>query len=108
MIDTPGMRELQLWAGRESLDSAFDEVAELAADCRFRDCTHAAEPGCAVRAAIETGALGEDRWRSYRKLLAEARRHEDLTDRAAAADTKKRWKAIHRNARAMYKLRDKF
>jgi ribosome biogenesis GTPase len=108
LIDTPGMRELQLWAGRESLDTAFDEIAEMAARCRFRDCTHSTEPGCAVRAAIEEGSVSGDRWQSYRKLLAETQHHEEKTDPAAAANRKKRWKTIHRNARAMYKLREKF
>src|SRR5207253_4220474 len=61
LIDTPGMRELQLWASQESVDAAFDEIAELAAQCRFRDCTHSGETGCAVAAALASGAVGADR-----------------------------------------------
>ena len=66
LIDTPGWRELQLWAEGDGLDRAFEDVAVLAAGCRFRDCAHGEEPGCAVRAA-----LAPDRLRSYRKLQAE-------------------------------------
>src|SRR5258708_483096 len=71
LIDTPGMRELQLWAGQSSLDSAFDEIAELAGNCRFRDCAHKVEAGCAVQAALLDGALDVERWQSYQKLRAE-------------------------------------
>ena len=74
LIDTPGMRELQLWASEESLDDVFAEIAEAAARCRFGDCTHTAEPGCAVLKALESGAINGGRWASYRKLQAEVRR----------------------------------
>lgn len=93
IIDTPGMRELQLWAGTESLDQVFEEITILAERCRFGDCSHRAEPGCAVRQALETGALDPSRWESYRKLQREVRRHED------AAGLKKEWKAIHKALR---------
>jgi ribosome biogenesis GTPase / thiamine phosphate phosphatase len=68
-IDTPGMRELARWIERD--EAAFDDIAALAADCRFRDCTHHAEPGCAVRAAIARGALAPDRLTSFHKLAGE-------------------------------------
>src|SRR5437667_7821257 len=71
LIATPGMRELALWAGPESLDSAFGDVADLALGCRFRNCAHGAEHGCAVQAAISSGELDSERWRSYQKLHAE-------------------------------------
>ncbi len=71
MIDTPGMRELQLWADEESLHAAFADVEALAADCRFRDCAHDTEPGCAVRAALATGDLDAGRFHSYLKLSKE-------------------------------------
>src|SRR5262245_26531850 len=71
LIDTPGMRELALWAGSESVDSAFGDIAELALRCRFRNCAHGGETGCAVHAAILAGELDPDRWRSYQKLRAE-------------------------------------
>jgi ribosome biogenesis GTPase len=103
LIDTPGMREIQLWAGAESLDAAFAEIAELAAQCRFRDCSHNVEQGCAVRAAIETGELDAARWESYAKLRAEVAWHERQTDVQAAQATKKKWKAIHKAMRVRYK-----
>jgi ribosome biogenesis GTPase len=104
IIDTPGMRELQLWAGQGSLDSAFDDIAELAQQCRFRDCAHGVEEGCAVQAAILDGALGAERWESYLKLRAEIAWHERKTDVTAALATKRRWKKIHKEARS-YKNR---
>jgi ribosome biogenesis GTPase len=104
IIDTPGMRELQLWAGQGSLDSAFDDIAELAQQCRFRDCAHGVEEGCAVQAAILDGALGAERWESYMKLRAEVAWHERKTDVTAALATKRRWKKIHKEARS-YKNR---
>jgi ribosome biogenesis GTPase / thiamine phosphate phosphatase len=96
LIDTPGMRELQLWAGEESVDRAFEEIAALAEACRFRDCSHSGELGCAVAEALTRGDLAQERWESYRKLLAEARRHERLADPLAALEQKRKWKAIHK------------
>jgi ribosome biogenesis GTPase / thiamine phosphate phosphatase len=103
LIDTPGMRELQLWAGPASVDRTFDEVAEIASACRFRDCGHAGEDGCAVARAIAEGVVSEERWKSYRKLIAEAKRHAEITDRIAAAESKRRVKAIHKRMRAFYR-----
>jgi ribosome biogenesis GTPase len=71
MIDTPGMRELQLWAEEDSLQGSFEDIEELAGACRFRDCGHDTEPGCAIREAIEQGELDEGRYRSYLKLQKE-------------------------------------
>ena len=68
LIDTPGMRELQLWDASEGIDQAFGEIAEVAAQCKFRDCKHVNEPGCAVRAAVDSGALDAERLESFRKL----------------------------------------
>ncbi|HPW18574.1 MAG TPA: ribosome small subunit-dependent GTPase A [Candidatus Aminicenantes bacterium] len=73
LIDTPGMRELGLWADDDGLDRTFDEIERLAARCRFPDCGHEGEPGCAVREAVESGALDAGRWRSYLKLRRELR-----------------------------------
>lgn len=103
LIDTPGMRELQLWASRESVEAAFDEIAELASECRYRDCTHAGETGCAVEAAVARGTIGADRMASYRKLAAEARYHESKTDKFAALEQKRKWKTIHKAVKQMYK-----
>jgi ribosome biogenesis GTPase len=73
LLDTPGMRELQLWADEGALDESFGDVAELAGECRFTDCGHEREPGCAVRAALAEGSLLRARWESYRKLQRELR-----------------------------------
>jgi ribosome biogenesis GTPase len=99
LIDTPGMRELQLWASQESVDEVFDEISALAAHCRFGDCTHTAEPGCAVRAALQDGSISPDRWVSYRKLRGEARRHEALADALVAQQQKRKLKQIMKAAR---------
>ncbi|HVN07173.1 MAG TPA: ribosome small subunit-dependent GTPase A [Bryobacteraceae bacterium] len=99
LIDTPGMRELQLWADANSLDSTFTEIAELAAQCRFRDCSHDVETGCAVRAAIEAGELDAVRWQSYAKLRAEIAWHARQSDVQAALAQKRKWKAIHKAMR---------
>jgi ribosome biogenesis GTPase / thiamine phosphate phosphatase len=73
LLDTPGMRELQLWADESALEETFSDVAELARQCRFSDCAHESEPGCAVRAALADGTLPAVRWKSYRKLQRELR-----------------------------------
>jgi len=105
LIDTPGMRELQLWASQDSVDAVFDEIAVLAAECRYRDCTHAGEPDCAVERALAEGAISTERFQSYRKLQGEALRHELLADPLAAQERKRKWKAMHKAARQFYKLR---
>jgi ribosome biogenesis GTPase / thiamine phosphate phosphatase len=71
LIDNPGMREVHLWVADEGLEAAFEDIAELAAHCRFSDCRHETEPGCAVRAALDDGTLARDRWERYRALEAE-------------------------------------
>ena len=77
IIDTPGMRELGMWDVTEGLGDAFADIEELAQRCRFRDCRHESEPGCAVREAIENGKLDASRFESYRKIKAEAKYSED-------------------------------
>jgi len=103
LIDTPGMRELQLWAGQTSVDQVFDEITSLAEGCRFRDCSHTGETGCAVEEARLQGTVTEARWESYRKLLAEVRRHEEMVNPLAALEKKRKWKAIHKAQRALYR-----
>jgi ribosome biogenesis GTPase len=71
LLDTPGMRELQLWEAPEGLSATFADVEELAAACRFSDCAHETEPGCAIRAGLDAGELDRARWDSYRKLQRE-------------------------------------
>lgn len=72
LVDTPGMRTLQLWEAGEALEAAFSDIGALAARCRFADCTHGGEPGCAVREALEAGALDPERYESYQRLRMEA------------------------------------
>lgn len=85
LMDTPGLRELRVWALDEGLAHAFPEIEELSAECRFRDCAHEAEPGCAVIAAGEAGRIDAERLVSYRKLRAEAAYLERKTDHEAHA-----------------------
>ncbi|MFH1682011.1 MAG: ribosome small subunit-dependent GTPase A [Candidatus Eisenbacteria bacterium] len=94
LIDTPGLREIQLWAGEDAIDEAFDDIARLAALCRFRDCRHLTEPGCAVLAAVEDGALDRRRYEAYRKLLKELDHLRIKRDQLAHLVGKKRWKGI--------------
>jgi ribosome biogenesis GTPase len=105
LIDTPGLRELQLWTGRESVDAVFDDVAAVAEGCRFRDCTHSGEPGCAVAAALDRGEVDSGRWASFRKLRAEAEWHESMADPLSALERKRKWKSIRKQARAISKSR---
>jgi ribosome biogenesis GTPase len=94
VIDTPGMREIQLWVADEGLEEAFEDVTELFGQCRFSDCAHESEPGCAVKAAIADGTLSTERWESYLKLQREMAHLERRLDKRAAAEERKKWKAI--------------
>jgi ribosome biogenesis GTPase / thiamine phosphate phosphatase len=107
LIDTPGMRELQPWGGDEAVEHAFDDIAALAASCRFADCGHDREPGCAVTAAVASGTLDADRLDNYRRLLREAAYEERRHDKAAAAEHKRRWKQIHQANKVMYRERER-
>ncbi|HKC22818.1 MAG TPA: ribosome small subunit-dependent GTPase A [Gaiellaceae bacterium] len=99
MIDTPGLRELQFWEG--DVSTAFEDIEALAIECRFNDCAHASEPGCAVQAAVDDGTLSLDRLRSWRKLQRELEAIAARTDRRLRAARKKRWKqlALHNRQR---------
>lgn len=88
VIDTPGMRELGMWDAEDGIDRAFADIEELSQQCRFRDCTHTSEPGCAVRRALEQGTLSEDRFLSYRKLKTENAYLEDSESYLAAKEKK--------------------
>jgi ribosome biogenesis GTPase len=93
LIDTPGMRELQLWDSAERPDATFADIEELAAACRFRDCRHRQEPGCAVRAATQTGSLPPGRLESYHKLQDEQAHQARQSDQRAQLQEKRRSKA---------------
>jgi ribosome biogenesis GTPase len=105
LIDTPGIRELQLWVADEGLGEAFEDVTGLFHECRFRDCAHETEPGCAVRAALDDGTLAPTRWESYRKLQRELAALERRLDKRAAAEERRRWKALSGDMRR--RLREK-
>lgn len=94
LLDTPGMRELQLWDAGAGVEEAFEDVSALAARCRFNDCAHEGEPGCAVAAALEDGSLAPERFESYRKLQRELQHLETRQDARLAAEQRKRWKAV--------------
>lgn len=107
VIDTPGLREIQPWADEAALVESFSEVSALARGCRFGDCTHGPEAGCAVKDAVETGVLPVDRYEGYLKLrkdMAYLRRKQNPLEEA---DNKRRWKNIHRAAKALNRDREK-
>jgi len=99
VIDTPGIRELQLWDG-DGIDEAFSEIDELAGACRFNDCTHASEPGCAVAAALASGELPRERYESWRKLQRELRAIAIRHDARLRRDERRKWQLITREARS--------
>lgn len=99
LIDTPGMREFQLWDQHETLDGSFKDIESLAAACKFNDCQHTTEPGCAVQHALATGALPTDRFDSYLKLQKELAFLERKMDRAAQSDERNKWKKITKSMR---------
>jgi ribosome biogenesis GTPase len=100
LIDTPGMRELQLWEAGDGLDAAFADVEELATGCRFSDCTHTREPGCAVLAAVDRGGLPLDRLRNYRQLQRELVHHAIRAgDRSTAAARRQEYRRFSRSLR---------
>jgi len=96
LIDTPGIRALEIAGADEGVRAAFDDVADLALSCRFSDCRHDGEPGCAVRTAIDDGRLSLDRLASHRKLERELARAERKGDARARVAEAKRWKSIHK------------
>lgn len=110
LIDTPGMRELGLLEDTGGLDASFPEIAALAAQCRFRDCLHEAEPGCAVTAAAAAanGTLAAARLDAYRKLAREIAAADRKRNPALASRAKSRWKVIHKAQRARAKVDPKF
>jgi ribosome biogenesis GTPase len=107
LIDTPGMRELGLWHAESSLDQTFPEIAGLAEGCKFSDCTHTHEPGCAVRAAAEQGVLDARRFASYIKLRKEAERMNERTTVAGMLERKRKDKILSRAVKQVVKMNQK-
>ena len=100
IIDTPGLREAQLWEGEEALGNVFDDIEELALSCKFTDCAHRTEPGCAVKAALAAGDLEAARFESYKKLQRELRAMAAKTDVRIRIEERRKWKQINMAVRA--------
>ena len=96
LIDSPGIRALEVAGADEGVEAAFDDIADLALACRFSDCRHEGEPGCAIRTALDDGRLSADRLASHRKLERELAHAERKGDARARAAEVKRWKSIHK------------
>jgi ribosome biogenesis GTPase len=99
IIDTPGLREIQLWGDESVLPGVYADIARLAEQCQFRNCRHQGEPNCAVAHALKSGTLDPGRWTGYVKLqkeLAYLKRKQDPEQRA---NSKRRWKSIHKQIR---------
>lgn len=94
IIDTPGLREAQLWEGEDALANVFEDIEELAWRCRFTDCQHESEPGCAIKAALADESLDAGRFQSYRKLQRELRAIARKSDARLRADERRKWKQI--------------
>jgi ribosome biogenesis GTPase len=103
VLDTPGMRELGMWEAGVGLSTTFEDVEAIAAGCRFGDCRHDSEPGCAVQQALEDGALEAGRYESYRKLQREVAFQARKSDQTLLLAEKKKWKAIHQAQKEYYK-----
>ena len=103
IMDNPGMREIQLWADDEMVDAVFEDIESIASSCRFHDCTHENEPGCAVRQAIETGTIDPKRMKSYLKLKKEVHFLEERKGKSPDRIEKEKWKGIRKLQKQMHK-----
>lgn len=103
LIDTPGMRELQLWDQSDSLSSSFQDIEELSSHCRYRDCQHKTEPGCAVNGAVESGKLEYSRVQSYFKLQKELAFIERKANTQAKLAEQRKWKQVAKGMKKKYK-----
>ncbi|MFE3441877.1 ribosome small subunit-dependent GTPase A [Nocardia sp. NPDC059180] len=103
LIDTPGLRGVGIWDATDGIERTFSDIESLAADCRFSDCAHDAEPGCAVRAAIDNGELTDRRFDNYRKLARENEWMAARTDKRLRAEREKVWRDITKQHRRMFR-----
>ncbi|MBI3541853.1 MAG: ribosome small subunit-dependent GTPase A [Deltaproteobacteria bacterium] len=103
LIDTPGMRELHIWEGDDAVAASFEDIEELGRSCKFSNCAHESEPGCAVKAALEAGTLDARRHANYLKLQREGAFQARKNDKVAASEEKKRWRKIHQVQKKNYK-----
>jgi len=107
LMDTPGLREMQLWDAGDGVAQVFADIDALAMQCRFSDCRHEDEPGCAVQAALDEGTLDRGRLENRRKLLREQEFLRRKVDPEARLEQKEQWKKIHRAARQKHQQREK-
>jgi ribosome biogenesis GTPase len=107
LMDTPGLREMQLWDAEDGVAQVFADIDALAGQCRFGDCRHEGEPGCAVQAALDAGTLDRGRVENRRKLLREQEFLRRKVDPEARQDWKNRMKSLHREVKRMYESRKK-
>ena len=105
LVDTPGMREFAVLAGDAALEASFADIVELFPNCRFGDCKHTTEPGCAVLAALADGSLSNERWQAYLKLQGELAFDARKADPAAEAAHRRHWKQLNKSQRARNKMR---
>jgi ribosome biogenesis GTPase len=103
LIDTAGLRELGLWDAQRGVERAFADIEEIAQRCRFRDCRHAGEPGCAVNAAVEDGTLDRRRLEGYHRLQRELEHQERRASARSGGNSKRRWKEISKLVRQHYR-----
>ena len=103
LIDNPGMRSVQLWDGESGLSQSFEDIEQLAVHCRFNDCKHKTEPGCAVIEALTQGEVSQERYESYLKLQQELEYRERKENWRTRHNTKRRWKSITKEIRRMKK-----
>jgi ribosome biogenesis GTPase len=103
LMDTPGMREFQVWAFDPGAMPAFDDIGRMATECRFRDCTHHTEPGCAVRRAVEEGRIAPERVEGFRKLEKEVQLQRERQEGLARVNAKRRWAPVSRAIRRFRK-----
>lgn len=99
IIDTPGMREIQMWGGDEGLQETFTDIETLSQQCHFRNCQHQNEPGCAVRQALNEGIIDRQRFSNYQKLQKEIDFLARKQDKRASLAEKEKWKKIHKEMR---------
>ena len=107
LLDQPGLREVGLWEGADGLSRTFADVDALLGQCRWRDCQHNAEPGCAIAAALEQGRLDPGRWESWVRLQRELHHEAVRQDAVAQRAERERWKRIHQDAEARMGFRDR-
>ena len=107
LIDTPGMRELQLWTQPETARESFEDIDALAAGCHFTDCRHTEEPRCAVKQAVEDGVLAADRLQGFLKLQDEVRSLESRKQVREQINVKRRFKTVSQSMKKLYRDRDK-